>query len=252
ADMAWQPLHNMNWRSPTAVAVLACRWLARTESGSAVSLVTLQPAIANNTAHNQYFTKKPPHPGYGGYYAGSHPGARLAFIATMSNIVTALLVQHDIQSLGFLLDTDPQRAEQGHQLQQHPGDYGGVQRHHHHTEQLHAKLLQHAVAFQREAVAGECTQAGGGKHRRRQRAEHAADTVHREYIERIINLQFLLDEDHHVETHHTGNGTNHQRTTRANKPGRRRNGAKAGDHAGGNTERRRLAEFFPFDKHPRQ
>src|SRR5690606_35885375 len=101
---------------------------------------------------NQYFTKKPPHPGYGGYYTEIHPGMARALIAAMSNIVTPLLVQHDIEALGFLLDADTQRAEQCHQFQQPPGNHGSVYRHHHDTEQLHAELLQHAVAFQRETI----------------------------------------------------------------------------------------------------
>src|SRR5690606_7054288 len=136
ADMAWQPEHSMNWRSP-ATAGDACCPARLTDSG--VSLVALQPATTHSTAYNQYFTKKPPHPGYGGYYAEIHPGMALAFIATMSNIVTPFLVQHDSEALGFLLDADAQRAEQCHQFQQHPGDHGSVYRHHHDTEQLHAE-----------------------------------------------------------------------------------------------------------------
>ena len=86
------------------------------------------------------------------------------------------------------------------------------------------------------------------EHAGEQRAEHAADAVHRRHVERIVDRAACASVAGGEEAHRCRRRRPmSDRADRADEARRRRDGAEAGDHAGDDAEHRRLAVAHPFD-----
>ena len=78
---------------------------------------------------------------------------------------------------------------------------------------------------------------GGGEDARGDRAEHAADAVDGEDIERVVDLDPLAQE-RGAEAQAAGDEADDQRATDTDEAGRGRDGDEAGDRAAGRARRR--------------
>ena len=82
--------------------------------------------------------------------------------------------------------------------------------------------------------------------------EQAANAMDRKNVQRIIDLEALLDYlNHQVADTARGNADN-QRTDRADESGCRRNRRETRDRTRNETDKARFAVLFPFDRHPGQ
>ena len=71
--------------------------------------------------------------------------------------------------------------------------------------------------------------------------------MHREHVERVVDLQLALDELRREEADDAGDEADHERAHRADEARGRRDRAQARDHAGHDAEHARLAELEPLD-----
>ena len=95
-------------------------------------------------------------------------------------VVTTLVVQDQVQALGFLVAINTQAHESTDNFQQNEGDDGGIYQGRDHTDRLHAKLAPDAGNTIRKPVAAEYAQLGGTENTRQQRAQDTPHPVDRE------------------------------------------------------------------------
>ena len=98
----------------------------------------------------------------------------------------------------------------------------------------------------------ETVEHGGGEEAGEQDAQHAADAVDGEDIERIIELEDALNKVGHDVTYDTGGEADDQRADRADIARRRGDGGQSGNGAGGDADQGRFALVKPLDEHPGQ
>ena len=136
----------------------------------------------------------------------------------------------NIQALAFFFRTDTQTTgKDAYNFQDDKGCNRCIYGCRRDTGELHAKLLPHAVDTVREALATKQTQFRRCKNTSEKGPQYSSDTVYRKYIQGIIYLPHSLDQLCGIETYDARTYTDHQRTGRANKTGRRGDGTQTGN-----------------------
>ena len=121
----------------------------------------------------------------------------------------------------------------------------------HAADREHAgDLHQHLVAHRHFLGIADAAEGGRGEHAGQHRADDAADSVHREHVERVVHLERLLHVAGGEEAHDAGGGADCERADRPDESRGRRDRAEPRDHAGHDAEHRGLAVAHPFADHP--
>ena len=108
-------------------------------------------------------------------------------VLTAKSLLQRLAVLRNVEAFQLLLQRDAQRHEDADQLEQHIGDAAAPHEGDGHAIELDQELLRTALQ-----------ETGGAADRRRgedayqQRADHAADAVDPEHVERVVVIEAML------------------------------------------------------------
>ncbi len=101
-------------------------------------------------------------------------------------------------------------------------------------------------------ILDRAAELGESEHREEQRAEHAADPVDGEDIERIVDMDPVLHQAYREITGRRRQQSEDDRGPRSDNPGRGRDRRQTGNGPGGEADRGRFAERDLFDRDPHQ
>ena len=113
-------------------------------------------------------------------------------------------MQNKIQTFGFLFVIHAQANKLIDYLEKQPTSDQGEHERHDDTENLNVKLSAHRADTIRETVSTEDTQRWCGKDTNQDRTQNAADTVHGENIEAVVDLECIFECDRRKVANHTG------------------------------------------------
>ena len=113
------------------------------------------------------------------------------------------------------------------------GEHEAVDQHGQRADDLAPELVDAATVEQAVDPAGA---ALGGEEADGDGAPEAADEVHADHVERVVDVELVLQPDGQG-AQRTGDGAEEDRADRAHRGARRGDGDEAGDDAGGGAER---------------
>jgi len=160
-------------------------------------------------------------------------------LASSSREVIAFFVVQDcVESLGLLLLGHAHADERIHQSYDHPCQDRRPDQRHGDAEELHRDLARHRLALGVTDAAERSSTENAGE----RRADDAADAVHREDIERIVDREHALHVVGGNETDDTGDQADDDCAHRPDEARGRRDGAESRHHAGDDAEHGGLSE----------